>query len=68
VDGDAVGEVTRAAWSPHREAAVAFALVPFDADASTVTVPVGDGVVTGRVSALPFVDSGERSARVPQYD
>jgi len=68
VDGDAVGEVTRSAWSPHREAGVAFALVPFESDATAVTVPTDGGDAAGDVVDVPFVDVGERSARLPQYD
>jgi aminomethyltransferase len=86
VDGSDVGEVTRAAWSPHREAGVAFALVPYDATVETVEVATGGGGATddagdanggdatggdaldGDVVSLPFVESGERSERVPTYD
>lgn len=70
VDDDAVGEVTRAAWSPHREAGLAFALVPYDSDADRVTVDVAgrEGALDGDVVALPFVDGSDRSARVPTYD
>jgi aminomethyltransferase len=73
-DGEEVGEVTRAAWSPHVEAGVAFALVPygFDADAVSVAVDATDGShagpVDGTVAALPFVDGSDRSARIPRYD
>jgi len=73
VDDEAVGELTRTAWSPHREAGIAFALVPYGFDAATVTVePDGaDGAVEALESAvvsLPFVDGGQRSARMPSYE
>jgi aminomethyltransferase len=78
VDGDDVGEVTRAAWSPHREAGIAFALVPYDATVDAVTVAVDDAasggaatdgdVLDGDVVSLPFVEGSDRSARIPTYD
>ncbi|MFC6951894.1 aminomethyltransferase family protein [Halorubellus litoreus] len=70
VDDEDAGEVTRAAWSPHREAGIAFALVPYDADVEHVAVDVADddGALDGDVVALPFVDGSDRSARVPTYD
>ncbi|WP_323674672.1 aminomethyltransferase family protein [Halorubellus sp. PRR65] len=79
VDDEAVGEVTRAAWSPHREAGVAFAFVPYDTDVDRVEVTVDaagdddegdeeDAVVGGEVVALPFVDGSDRSARRPSYE
>jgi aminomethyltransferase len=78
VDGDDVGEVTRAAWSPHREAGIAFALVPYDAAFDAVTVAVDDAasggeatdvaVLDGDVVSLPFVEGSDRSARIPTYD
>jgi aminomethyltransferase len=40
--GESVGTITRAAWSPHREAGIAFALVPYDSDVATVDVETVD--------------------------
>jgi aminomethyltransferase len=82
VDDDVVGEVTRSAWSPHREAGLAFALVPYDTDATTVAVRAGESEAVsdgtnfasdgtnfaGEVASLPFVDCGKRSARIPTYE
>jgi len=78
VDGEDVGEVTRAAWSPHHEAGIAFALVPYDATVDAVTVAVCDAasggeatdgdVLDGGIVSLPFVEGSDRSARVPTYD
>ena len=79
VDDEAIGEVTRAAWSPHREAGLAFALVPYDTDVDRVAVAVDateandedherDAPLDGEVVALPFVEGSDRSARIPTYD
>lgn len=62
---DVVGEVTRVAHSPVLDAAIAFAYVDSDLDADAVTV--GPGGVEAEVVSLPFVDGGERSARIPTY-
>jgi aminomethyltransferase len=64
-DGEPVGEVTRAATSPMRDAPLAFAVV---SDwTSDLAVETGDGVVDADVANLPFVDTGERSKRVPEF-
>ncbi|NHN42114.1 aminomethyl transferase family protein [Halorubellus sp. JP-L1] len=88
VDGEVVGELTRTAWSPHREVGIAFALVPYAFDAESVHVAVDEGAVDegagvegervegdsaeavgeGDVVSLPFVDGGQRSARIPTYE
>ena len=71
--------MTRAAWSPHREAGLAFALVPYDTDVDRVAVAVDateandedherDAPLDGEVVALPFVEGSDRSARIPTYD
>ena len=67
-DGDGVGTVTRAAVSPMRDDAVAFAVVDYGLDAGDVTVETENGAVEGSVVDLPLVDCGERSARIPNYD
>lgn len=58
------GELTRVADSPMRDARLSFAYVPFafedaylDRDGETATV-----------EELPFVETGSRSGRIPQYD
>jgi len=67
-DGDAsVGEVTRAAVGPSREATLALAYVRFDADAEDVTVRVDGAEVPARREPLPFVEGSARSARLPSY-
>ncbi|WP_336035233.1 aminomethyltransferase family protein [Halobacterium yunchengense] len=67
-DGDDVGEVTRAAASPLREQRVAFAVVDYDVADGAVAVEAADGDLAGEVVGLPFVECGERSARLPRYD
>jgi len=67
-DGDAVGEVTRAAASPIRESVLALAYVDFDLDPDAdVAVEVGGETRPASVEPLPFVEGSERSARVPRY-
>jgi aminomethyltransferase len=67
-DGDsAVGEVTRAAESPALERPIAMALVDFGVDAERVTVRADGAEVPAEVAALPLVESGERSGRLPEY-
>jgi aminomethyltransferase len=63
VDGDAVGEVTRADSSPSLSRPVALALVDFELDAEVVEV---DGAAAD-VVGLPFVEGSARSARLPSY-
>jgi aminomethyltransferase len=64
VDGDSVGEVTRAAASPALETPVALAFVDYDLDTDAVTV---GGAVDATVASLPFVEGSDRSARLPAY-
>jgi aminomethyltransferase len=69
-EGDsAVGEVTRAVESPSLEAPIALALVEFDvADAEAeLSVRVDGEEVTATLSALPFYEGSDRSARLPTY-
>ena len=72
VDGDAVGELTRAIKSPSREEPIALAVCNSDAldgpfsvrsttDDSDTTTVAADRV------ALPFVDGSATSLRCPQY-
>ena len=66
--GNVVGEVTRAAGSPIREAAVALAYVDFGLDSdAAVTVEVEGEPIPAPVEPLPFVDGSERSTRIPSY-
>ncbi|WP_313691943.1 aminomethyltransferase family protein [Halorarum halobium] len=67
-DGDgAVGEVTRAAESPTLDAPAALAFVDFGTDAVDLSVRIdGEDVPVERV-ALPFVEGGASSARLPTY-
>jgi aminomethyltransferase len=65
VDGEDVGAVTRAAVSPTRDAPLAFAAVS-GVEPDTERVTVGDGVAADVVD-LPFVDTGQRSRRIPEY-
>ena len=63
VDGDAVGEVTRADASPSLSRPVALALVDVDLDAEAVEVGGSEADVVG----LPFVEGSATSARLPSY-
>ena len=63
VDGDTVGEVTRADESPSLSHPVALALVEFGLEVETVVV---DGEEASVVE-LPFVEGSARSGRLPSY-
>jgi len=66
VDGDPVGAVTRAADCPMRDEPVALAVVDYDTDGD-LAVETNDGPVDTALADLPFVDGGQRSARLPEY-
>jgi aminomethyltransferase len=68
-DGSEVGEVTRAVESPMLDQPIAFALVDFDVeDGADLTVETDDGdAISAPLADLPFVDTGQRSARLPEY-
>jgi aminomethyltransferase len=67
-DGDDVGEVTRAAASPLRGAAIAFAYVEFGLDdGAELTVTVDGDPVQATVEPFPLHEGSERSARIPSY-
>jgi aminomethyltransferase len=67
-DGDeAVGEVTRAAWSPSLDAGIAFAVVAFDCDAERLDVRIDGTEAAFERASLPFVEGSQRSGRIPQY-
>ncbi|WP_049986641.1 CAF17-like 4Fe-4S cluster assembly/insertion protein YgfZ [Halobellus rufus] len=78
-DGERVGEVTRAEYSPSSDASVALALVDYelagtlasDDDAATLRVASGsettDEYVDADVVGLPFVEGSAVSARRPDY-
>jgi aminomethyltransferase len=63
LEGDGVGEVTRADESPSLSRPIALALVDFDLDAETVEV----GGEEASVVELPFVEGSARSGRLPSY-
>jgi len=65
LDGDEAGVVTRTADCPTRDAPLAFAAVSGVEAGDDVTV--GDGV-DASVVGLPFVETGQRSRRVPAYE
>jgi len=65
--GDAaVGEVTRACWSPTLEATIALALVGWDTDDISAVRVDGTERPAERVD-LPFVEGSEQSGRLPRY-
>jgi aminomethyltransferase len=67
-DGDAsVGEVTRAAIAPSREATVALAYVRYDTETEGLAVRVDGEELPAHGEALPFVEGSARSARLPSY-
>ena len=66
VDGDPVGAVTRAADCPMRDEPVALAVVDYGTDGD-LAVETNDGPVDAALVDLPFVDGGQRSARLPEY-
>jgi aminomethyltransferase len=67
LDGDAVGEVTRALDSPTLGTPLALALVDAEGiDAGTLTVRAASEYAAS-VAELPFVEGSERSARLPTY-
>ena len=62
----AVGEVTRACWSPTRSEPLALALAKWDAEDISAVRVAGEEVPAERVN-LPFVEGSDRSRRLPQY-
>jgi len=64
VDGETVGTVTRAADCPTADAPLAFAAASGIEASDDVTV--GDDV-TASVAGLPFVETGQRSRRIPEF-
>lgn len=67
-DGDeAVGEVTRAAWSPSLEAPIGFALVASGCEAAEFGVRVDGAERRAKRTPLPFVEGSRRSGRLPTY-
>lgn len=69
MNGDeSVGRVTRAATSPTLDTPIALAYVEDGAlDSDEFAVRVDGGDVSAPRTELPFVDSGEQSARLPSY-
>lgn len=62
----AVGEVTRARWSPTVEAPLSLALVEWGADDISAVRVNGNERPAERVG-LPFVEGSQRSGRLPEY-
>ncbi|MFB6220211.1 MAG: aminomethyltransferase family protein [Halolamina sp.] len=62
----AVGEVTRARWSPTCSEPLALALADWDAEGISGVRVAGAEVAAERVT-LPFVEGSQRSGRLPQY-
>ncbi len=62
----AVGEVTRAVWSPSLESPLALAVIDAEAG-SELTVRVDGEAVPADRRGLPFVEGSDRSARIPSY-
>jgi len=65
---ESVGEVTRAVESPDRDEPIALAAVDFGiGEEADLTVRVGGEEVPAEITALPFVEGSDRSARIPAY-
>ncbi|MEF8800735.1 MAG: glycine cleavage T C-terminal barrel domain-containing protein [Halolamina sp.] len=62
----AVGEVTRARWSPTRSEPIALALVNWGVDDVSAVRVAGEERPAEYVD-LPFVDGSDRSGRLPRY-
>jgi aminomethyltransferase len=62
-DGEAVGEVTRAAQSPLLDEPIALALVEYGLESEELAV--GNEAVPATVSELPFIEGSGHSARCP---
>jgi aminomethyltransferase len=61
-NGDRVGEVTSAVWSPRLERNIAFAWVPvaLAAEGTSLRVATSDGDRDATVVPMPFVDPGKQ--------
>ena len=66
VDGDTVGEITRATPWSTLERPLALALVDFDATGD-FSLQLGAEEVTAELASLPFLEGSGRSARLPAY-
>ncbi|MFL5767733.1 MAG: glycine cleavage T C-terminal barrel domain-containing protein [Actinomycetota bacterium] len=66
VDGQRVGKVTGAAWSPRLERNVGYAWVPIElsGEGTKLEVAVADGSVPATVEGLPFVDPEKRTPKL----
>jgi aminomethyltransferase len=67
VDGDDVGEVTRAVVSPSLDAPIALAAIDYGTAATDLSVRVDGASVAAERVDLPFVEGSARSARLPTY-
>ncbi|ELZ94880.1 aminomethyltransferase, glycine cleavage system T protein [Haloferax mucosum ATCC BAA-1512] len=66
-DGNAIGNVTRAVFSPVVESTIGFAFVPYDLDTDDLEVAVDGERIPATRESLPFVEGSARSARMPSY-
>ena len=64
---DHIGHITRAAYSPSLEVPLALGIIPFDCEATKVTVESDSEQTAGQVRSLPFVEGSAGSARLPNY-
>jgi aminomethyltransferase len=63
-----VGDVTRAAQSPMREAPIALANLSWERPEASLTVRVDGDPVGAQQVDLPFIDGSAQSARLPTYE
>jgi aminomethyltransferase len=61
-DGEQIGRVTDAVWSPRLERNIGYAWVPIEAAAigTTLQVETPEGEASATVARLPFIDPGKR--------
>jgi len=67
VDGEEVGEITRAIESPSLDEPIALAFVSFETPLDTVTVQTNEKLVDAAGVSLPVVSGSADSLRCPQY-
>jgi len=63
-----VGDVTRAARSPMREAPIALATLGWERPEAALTIRVDGDPVSAQQVDLPFIDGSAQSARLPTYE
>lgn len=64
IDGESVGEVTRAALSPSLDEHIGMGFAPYDTETGSVRL---DGSIEGSIVALPFLEGSMTSHRLPRY-